>query len=203
MPRAIARLGALFDQYFARFLAERGPRTHYLRDVTTEFLAWAEGELEGDARAPTYIWDLARHESLQIEVASEDALAKGVTPEPLELDRGVRFVPATRLVHYDFAVHKLPADESDRSEPEQTPTALFVYRSPEHEVRYLELSPLAASILTKLRSEQQNLRSALTDACSQQGIPLDEAVLTGTAQLLADLAQRGALIGPAVPPDSA
>src|SRR6478672_7148085 len=38
IPRAMARLGPLFDEYFDRFLAERGPRTHYLRDVTTELL---------------------------------------------------------------------------------------------------------------------------------------------------------------------
>ena len=203
MPRAVARLGPLFDQYFARFLGERGPRTHYLRDVTTEFLAWADNELASDATVPAYIRDLARHESLQIEVSSEHALPKGVKPEPLELDRGVEFVPASRVVHYDFAVHKLSDDESDRTEPERTPTALFVYRSPEHDVRYLELSPLAAVILHKLRTERQSLRAAVTGACSEQGVPLDEAVLSGAAQLLADLAQRGALIGPAVPPDSA
>src|SRR4051812_800787 len=28
IPRTLARLGALFDEYFERFLAERGPRTH-------------------------------------------------------------------------------------------------------------------------------------------------------------------------------
>src|ERR1044071_2158987 len=34
MPRTVARLGPLFEEHLARFLAERGPRTHYLRDVT-------------------------------------------------------------------------------------------------------------------------------------------------------------------------
>jgi hypothetical protein len=203
MPRAVARLGALFDEYFGRFLGERGPKTHYLRDVTTEFLAWAAQELAGDARAPAYIWDLARHESLQIEVASEHALPKGVTPQPLELDRGVEFVPASRVVRYDFAVHKLSADESDRTEPERLPTALFVYRSPEHDVRYLELSPLAAAILERLHGDRQSLRAAVTGACAKLGVALGETVLSGAAQLLADLAERGALLGPAVPTDSA
>lgn len=203
MPRAIARLGDSFDEYFGRFLAERGPRTHYLRDVTTQFLAWAAEELARDARAPAYIWDLARHESLQIEVASEHALPKGVVPEPLELDGGVEFVPASRVVRYDFAVHKLSADESDRTEPERVATALFVYRSPEHDVRYLELSPLAAAILERLHRDRQSLSAAVTGACAESGIPLGEAVLSGAAQLLADLAERGALLGPAVPPDSA
>ena len=37
IPRTLSRLGPSFDGYFERFLAERAPRTHYLRDVTTEF----------------------------------------------------------------------------------------------------------------------------------------------------------------------
>lgn len=200
IPRAIARMGEPFDEYFSRFLAERGPRTHYLRDVTTEFLSWAGPRFATDARVPPYVLDLARHESSQIEIASERALPRGHEPAPLELDRGVEFIAASRVARYDFAVHELLADEASRVEPRRTPTALFVYRSPEHEVRYLELSPLAAAILEKLHTERRTLREAVTEACAESGTPLDEAVLTGAARLLADLAERGALLGPAVPP---
>lgn len=202
IPRSIARLGALFDEYFAVFLERRGPRSHYLRDVTTEFLDFAGPLLSADPRAPDYVCDLARHEALRIEIASERALPRGERPEPLELDRGVRFVAASRVVRYAFAVHKLPEDEADRTPPAREPTALFVYRNPEHDVRYLELSPLAASILELLWSEGRSLREAVTVACARSGVALDPSVLSGAAHLLADLAARGALLGPAVSPDS-
>ena len=52
IPRSMARLGALFDEYFDRFLVERAPRTHYLRDVTPELLEFCAPLWAGDARVP-------------------------------------------------------------------------------------------------------------------------------------------------------
>jgi hypothetical protein len=193
-PRTLARLGPLFEAYFGRFLAERGPRTHYLRDVTAEWLEFCAPLWQADARVPRYLLDLAWHEALEFIVAA------GADAEPrdgtgtLELERGLRFIEAARVVRYAFAVHELPDELADRSEPRAAPTALFVYRSPEHEVRYLELSPLAAAILEALLGGA-TLGDAVTRGAALTGVPLDESVLTGTARLLADLADRGALLG--------
>lgn len=195
VPRAMARLGSVFDEYFDRFLAERGPKTHYLRDVTDELLDWCEPRWRDDPRVPAYLPELARHEALQIEIGAMATEPASASAEGLDLERGVRFIGAARLVRYEHAVHELSEDEDDRSEPRRAPTALLVYRSPEHEVRYLELSPLAARILAGLLGQGQSLRQALLSACAEEGRPLDQAVLDGTAQLLADLAGRGALVG--------
>jgi hypothetical protein len=195
LPRTLARLGAVFDEYFARFLAERGPRTHYLRDVTNELLDFCAPLWADDPRVPAWALDLARHEALQIVVSSE---REAVTPRELgalELERGLRFVTAARVVRYAFAVQRLSSDENDRTPPERTPTALFAYRDPEHDVRYLELSPLAASLLERLL-DGATLKDAVLDACRATGVEPGVA-LDGTARLLADLAARGALLGPA------
>jgi hypothetical protein len=199
MPRSIARLGLLFDEYFARFLVERGPRTHYLRDVTYEFIDWSEPQMREDSRVAPYLPDLMRHEALRIEIGALPAGEAGRSPEPLELDHGVAFIDASRVVRYGFAVHELPDEEGDNAEPPQPkegPTALFVYRSPEHQVRYLQLSPLAAAILDHLHGRRATLREAMTAASVELGCALSEQVLQGAAQLLADLAERGALLGP-------
>jgi hypothetical protein len=197
IPRTIARLGALFDEYFARFLRENGPATHYLRDVTSELLEhcaplWAE-----DARVPPWALDLARHEAMQIVVSS---LGERAAPEPhgeleLELDQGLRFVAAARVARYSFAVQRLSADEADRTPPAAVPTELLVYRDREHDVRYLELTPLAAALLERLIAGA-SLKEAVLGACgATQHEPA--TALDGTARLLADLAERGVLLGPA------
>ena len=197
MPRAVARLGTLFDEYFDRFLAERGPRTHYLRDVTIEFLDFSEAALRNDTRVPAYLCDLARHEALAIVVA---ATAPRSAPPlgALDLDCGLVFSEAARLARYEFAVHLLPDDEADRSEPSAGATALFVYRSPEHDVRYLSLTPLAADIVAELLAGR-TLRDAVLTATQRRGVVPDAAVLDGTARLLADLAERGAVLGASTP----
>jgi hypothetical protein len=195
IPRSIARLGALFDEYFDRFLLERAPRTHYLRDVTSELLEFCAPLWQGDARVPPYLADLALHESLHIEVSALPALPRGHVSASLVLDQGVALGAALRLVHYRHAVHELPADESDRSVPGVRAVTLLVYRSPEHEVRYLELTPLAGGIVERLLSGH-TLGRAVRDAAASEQAQLTEAVLAGAAALLADLAERGVVVGP-------
>lgn len=195
IPRTLARLGPLFDEYFERFLAERGPRTHYLRDVTTELLDFVAPLWQTDARVPAWTHDLARHEALEIVVAS---LGEAVVPRalgPLDAERPLAFIEAVRVVRYAFAVHRLPASEDDRSAPLAEPTALFVYRDAEHDVRYLELTPLAAVFVERLLAGE-SMKQALLGACARCGAE-PSAALPGTAALLGDLSARGALLGQA------
>jgi hypothetical protein len=201
IPRSMARLGPLFDEYFDRFLQERAPSTHYLRDVTTELLEFCVPRWQSDARVPRYLGDLARHEALHIEVSALPAPARDHVAAPLSLDQAVDLAPALRLLRYRHAVHELPEDESDRSEAAPRAVSLLVYRSPEHDVRYLELTPLAHGIVEQLLA-QQPLGQAIQAAAVASAAPLTEAVLEGAARLLADLAERGVVRGPKPAPAS-
>jgi hypothetical protein len=203
IPRSIARLGDAFDTYWDRFLSERGPRSHYLRDVTTELLDFCEPLWREDNELPRYMTDLARHESLRVIITAHPTRTRSRThagaTEPaaggLELDRGVRFIEAVRVVHYEFAVQELSDDEDDRSEPREEATTLFVYRDPDHRVRYLKLSPLAGAIVQGLLSGQ-TLGDAVTGSCDQARQDVTETVLGGVAEVLGDLANRGVILGP-------
>lgn len=194
IPRVIVRLGPVFDEYFDRFLRERGPRTHYLRDVTRELLDFCEPAWRDDPRVAPYMMDLARHENAQIEIGAMQSGELDASAGELDLARPVRFIEAARLMRYGHAVHRLSEDLEDETVPEARPTALLVYRNPEHEVRYLELTPLAADILERLLAGTP-LGAAVTEACNASGAALTPEVLDGTARLLADLAERGALLG--------
>jgi hypothetical protein len=198
IPRSLARFSALFEAYFDRFLAERAPRTHYLRDVTTELLDFCEPLWRADPRVPEYLPELARHEALHIRVSALQAPPRGHVAGGLSLDQGVALSAALRVVEHRYAVHELPEDENDRTEPEERPVSLLVYRSPEHDVRYLELSPLACGILQRLLGGDA-LGDAVRRAAAAEGAALTETVLSGAAQLLADLAERGVVWGPKPP----
>lgn len=195
IPRSMARLGSVFDEYFARFLNERAPHTHYLRDVTSELLEFCLPLWQSDARVPTYLGELALHESLHIEVSALPTLPRGHVAAPLALEQGVQLGAALRLVSYRHAVHELPEAESDRTEPAQRDVSLLVYRSPEHDVRYLELTPVARGIVERLLAGD-TLAQAVQGAAAEAAAPLSEAILSGAARLLADLAERGVVWGP-------
>lgn len=196
LPRLVQRMGGIFDEYLLKFLRDVGPRTHYLRDVTAEFLDFSEPLWDADLRVPRWARDLARHEALRIEVAACRHSSYPEMHQELNLAAAVRFTESSRLMHYQYAVHELSAELSDRTEPEARPTDLLVYRSADHDVRYLELSPLAASILGNLLSHHHPLAHALSLAYAEHGVEFNEQHMQSTALLLADLAERGALLGP-------
>lgn len=200
MPRVRARLNdaaGAFDASFDEFLDARAPRTHYLRDVPAEFLAWAAPTWRARPELPAYAADLAAHELVEFEVC---AIPTPPEPPPLAeiaLERPLIFAEHKRLMRYGHAVHLLPADESDRTVPDARDVTLLVYRDAEHCARFLELSPLAGAILDRLVMGEA-LGAALSNACAAQGHALNDAILADTARLLADLAERGVLLGAVV-----
>jgi hypothetical protein len=197
LPRTRARLDAAiadrFDADVAAFLDQVGPRTHYLRDVPAELFAWVAPRWRSDARVPRYLVDLAAHELAQFAVG---AAAPSRTPEQvaeIALDRPLAFAESMRLVAYSWAVHELPDDEGSTDVPVQRDVRLLAYRDAEHAVRWLELTPLAAAVLDRLAAGQA-LGAAVQAACGEHGIAPASA-LPDIARLLADLGERGVVVG--------
>jgi uncharacterized protein len=194
IPRTAARLGDAFEEHAARFVEEEPPRSHYLRDVAFEFVAWAAPRWAADPAVPAYLGDLARHELSAFDVGCAEPDGRGPSGRAPDLDLPLRFHPSAKLFRYDHAVHELSADEEARDVPERRPTVLLGYRDADHEVRYLALTPLAAAILERLLGGA-TLRDGVLGACGALGCALDGAVLEGTAALLTDLGDRGAMLG--------
>jgi hypothetical protein len=190
LPRTRARMNAAcagrFDADLAAFVDEVGPRTHYLRDVPAEYVAWAEPRWRADARVPAYLPDLATHELTQFAVGAAAPASDG--PALAEA-----FLDSTRLVHHGWAVHELPAGDESTGEPARRDVHLLAYRDADHIVRWLELTPLASAILARLLAGDP-LGDAVEHACAD-ATTTPAAVLPDMARLLADLGERGVLLG--------
>jgi hypothetical protein len=189
--------GGRFDADLASFVVERGPRTHYLRDVPFEFFGWTAPRWRADSSVPPYVCDVASHELTQFEVSCAAALPAvaggGGTADVVDvaLDRPVVFDASARVVRYAFAVHELEGTPTEA--PESRDVRLLGYRGADHLVRWLELTPLAHAILERLMAGQP-LGPAVERACAESGAA---ATLVGpeVARLLADLGDRGVLLG--------
>ena len=182
-----------FDRAMDGFLAAQGPRTPHLRDVPSEFLAWAAPRWRTDARIPAWLADYAEYELVDFTI--------GVAPRPpppppladVTAERALVFAAPHVIVHLAWAVHLVSADDLG-AVPEQRAVSLLVYRDAEHTTRFLDLSPLAAAILERLFAGLA-LAQAMVEACAASAHALDNAVLAGAATLLADLGERGVLLG--------
>jgi hypothetical protein len=197
LERTRARLDAhvpgAFDRAVDGFLAELGPQTPHMRDVPSEFLAWAAPRWRKDERVPKWLADHAELELVDFTVA---VAPRPPPPPPLAdvtADRALVFGDPRVIVHLAWAVHEAPVDDLT-AKPEERAVHLLVYRDDKHQTRILDLTPLAAAILEHLFAGRP-LAKAMVEACESSGHPLDNSVLAGAARLLADLGERGVLLG--------
>lgn len=194
LPRTRARMGEAFDESFALFLEERAPRTHYLKDVPSEFLSWVQERWARDARVSPYLLDLARYELAHFEIGAMPRVGEPRDLADVALDRPLAFSSVARLMRVSTAVQLLGEDPEDRAEPEARACALLLYRDDAHAVRVLELGSLAYEALA-LMFDGAPLGEAVRGASTATKIELTDDLLAQFATLLADLGERGVLLG--------
>lgn len=192
LPRTRARMEAAvpgaFESSVDAFLEHEGPRTAHLRDVPSEFLAFAAPRWQKDERLPRWLTDYAELELVDFVI--------GVAPRPappppladVSADLPLVFADPKKLVRLSWAVHE------ETEEPTRRDVTILVYRDAEHRTRFLELTRLAGLILERLLAGDA-LGAAMVSACQTMGCALDQGVLEGAARLLADLGERGVLLG--------
>jgi hypothetical protein len=195
LPRTRARLNGAcperFDRDFAAFVDEVGPRTHYLRDVPGELLAWARPRWRADAAVPAYLPDFAAFELAAFGVGAAPDAPRDAALGEIALDRSIAIHPSAVTLHSPWAVHELSADLGAAEAPAEREVHLLGYRDAEHAARWLELTPLAAAIVERLIAGEP-LRAAVADAHEAQRAAYDA---NAVAALLADLAARGVVMG--------
>lgn len=195
IPRTIARIGKESMKRDLRdFIQSRATASPYLRDVAPEFVAFASHRWGADESVPKYVSDLAFHELMTIEIAAglDDEASDPI--EVVDLTTRFRFQRAARLVNYQYAVHRLPDDEADRSIPAKGEWQLLGYRDANFRVRFLELTPLAAAVVQWLMTGE-SLREAIVAACAHVGASMNDEILATISVLLDDLDERGVLVG--------
>jgi hypothetical protein len=187
--------GGRFDSDLASFVVERGPDTHYLRDVPFEFVAWAAPRWRADSSVPRYVSDVAAHELTRFEISCAAKVPARAVVD-VALDRPVVFDASARVVRYGFAVHEL--DDTATEAPVARDVRLLGYRDADHQVSWLDLTPLACAILERLLAGEP-LGPAVERASAEAGAA---TALVGpeVARLLADLGDRGVLLGAPLAP---
>jgi uncharacterized protein len=196
LERTKAKLDALAPGAFERtvdaFLDEVGPRTPHLRDVPSEFLSYAAPRWKKDETLPRWLVDHAELELVDFTIGVAPRAPMPTLLADVAADAPLVFAEPKTLVRLGWAVHEVASDP--KAAPAERPVTILVYRDHEHATRFLELTPLAAAILERLFAGDP-LGPAMVTACTAQNHPLDDQVLAGAAHLLADLGERGVLLG--------
>ena len=121
---------------------------------------------------------------------------------PLDMERPPILAPAHRLLELDYPVHRVATDGTGRPAA-AAPASLCLYRDPSsHEVETLELTPVAATLLGAIDAQSNEpptraatLAELVRRAAGAHHVPIDVAFVEALSTLLADLTERGVLLG--------
>jgi hypothetical protein len=193
-----------FGEMVALFLAESPPRSLYLRDVPGEFLQYLERNRDRLTQAyalPAYALDLARYEWAELETAYSFEETSAAQVGPLDMNGVPVLAPAHRLLDLGYPVHRIGTDAHDET-MQAAPFSLCLYRDVKtHEVEVLELTPVTASMLSLMQRRSSTLAEIVRTAADEVGATVDVAFVEALSTLLADLIERGVLLGSQMKPE--
>ena len=111
------------------------------------------------------------------------------------MDRVAVLSPALRLLDVGYGVHRLATDGSGApTAPESMTLCLYRDRA-SHEVETLELTPVAATMLRQIADRKTPLTQIVRNAAVAHHVSIDVAFIDALSTLLADLTERGVLLG--------
>lgn len=179
-----------------------GHQSHspYFLDIPREFINYLDTERGEHPEDPAFLRELAHYEwvELALSVLDEPVSDTGELGSDDDLlDRHWQVSPLAWPLSYRFPVHRIGPDNLPDIAPEQ-PTQLVVYRDHDDKIRFLELNPVSARLLSLLTEHTDNPGYCAGDALGQivQELqhPAPANVIRGGEQLLNDWRARGIIL---------
>lgn len=192
LPQSVERLGeARFEGAFSAWLAEGGPATRYFWRVVPEFGRWLGERLTAE-ESPESLLEQLRFEETKWRVRYRE-VAAGAAAVEFNFEGRPYLNPSLELCEFAHPVHEMAtdADELDAKE-----THLALYRRPDTEkLSIYRLNPAAAALVRCWRDTELSMTDSVKEVTSSRGGGFDRAFIEKLGGLLADLLERGILLG--------
>jgi hypothetical protein len=170
------------------FFADYAATSPIFRDIPSHFLDY----LQHAKNLPAYLTALAHYEWVELALSAQVTETPNVSEHHDCLDEIPVLAPAHQLLAYDFPVHQISA----RFKPtEKLHTFLLVFRHANHQVKFIELNPITFQLLSLIQEKHLTGRQALVQITAAMQHPDVNVIVNFGAEILADLAHQGAIIG--------
>lgn len=189
LPKTAALLGReAFDEAASRYLAERGPRSRFIRDVVHELVEHALPRWTSDESLPAHLPDLARYEAAKWRVASLEW--EPASYGEFDFESAPVFNPTLCVVPMRYRVDK------DSKAPALLPEPHYalVYRQPENaRVFTFVVNDIGGRLVDAWRNATcaDGARAVLAEL----GRGPDARFIDGMAGVLAELIERKIILG--------
>jgi hypothetical protein len=181
------------------FMVQHKAHSPYFLEISQEFLQYFQNQHVMRDCDPSFAIELSHYEwvELALTVADEDTCLDNIDANG-DLMQGQPVCSSLAWnLSYQWPVHQLSADSHSgrESTPQQT-THIVVYRDRQDKVRFVVINAVTA-VLLNIFDEQPELtgQQACEMIAQQMQHPNPEVVIRGGQQALADLQEKGILLG--------
>ncbi len=172
------------------FFARHASQSPHFSEIPEEFLAYLQNERDGTDDFP-FMLELAHYEwvEMALSIAKECVAANQPDLDNLKNQR-ISLSPLAWPLAYQYPVQKISPDFLPDSPPEQG-TFLIVYRDPEDEVNFIEITPITYRLLEIIQQHEVMLTGAcLTQVAEELQHPNPDMIITAGLQILQELAEK-------------
>jgi uncharacterized protein len=171
-----------------QFFASHQASSPIFREIPQQFLEF----LKSTKDLPNYLEQLAHYEWVELAIGTQLTETLKLSKKTDLLNEKPLLAPAHMLLEYDYAVHKI----SKRNQPKETEkTYLLVFRNTENQVKFIELNTMTFQLLQLIDKNNMIGKQTLERLAEAIKHPNADILIKFGAEILADLADQGAIIG--------
>lgn len=182
------------------FFAEHRCHTPFFRQIPDEFVHYLQHTRGLRDTDPPFLLELAHYEwiELVLSVSNQNLDTRHIAADGDWLHARPAFNPVFALLAYHCPVHRI-GPRFKPQEPGAAPTYLLVYRDTDFQVRFIELNPVAARLVSLLQPGKLTVKQALGKITRELKHSDSAAVIRGGLDILTGLRDQGAILGTWVP----
>lgn len=172
------------------FFAKHISRSPHFSEIPEEFLDYLQNERDSSEDFP-FMLELAHYEwvEMALSIAKEIVPANHQSLDNL-LNLRIRLSLLAWPLAYQYPVHKISPDFLPETAPEQA-TFLVVYRNPDDEVNFIEITPITYRLLEIIQQHEQVLvTDCLKQVAEEMHHPNPEMIMADGLQILKELAEK-------------
>lgn len=178
------------------FFATHRCRTPYFRQIPDEFIQFLQDEWQCPDDYPAFVLELAHYEwiELVLAISTREAALTGLDTQPDWLASCPQLNPVMALLSYAYPVQRISTRYKPAAPPAQ-PTYLLVLRNPADQIRFIELNPVTARLISLLEAGELTGHAALQQLAVEMQHPEPATLVRFGAEILHDLYTQHALTG--------
>ncbi|MFU8788903.1 MAG: DUF2063 domain-containing protein [Methylobacter sp.] len=172
------------------FFVRHASQSPHFSEIPEEFLAYLQNERDNPGDFP-FMLELAHYEwaEMALSIAKENVAAPPQTVDKLQ-NRYISLSPLAWVLAYRYPVHKISPNFLPGTPPEQA-TFLIVYRNPNDDVNFIEITPITYRLLQIIQEHEVILTGeCLFQVAEELQHPNPEMIIAAGLRILKELAEK-------------